>query len=160
MMGRGWILVVVTVALAACSKSAGTTTPVTSGPETTTLATSAPATSAAPSPSAPETSAPGGALSGTWNGTYDSKLGVSGTFTATFVQTGDEISGDITIKGSPCVSHGTVKGSVTGSSIEFGAVQAERTVSFKGTLSGDRMSGTFDAPDCGPDSGTWNAQRG
>lgn len=113
------------------------------------------------SPEVTDGGSPSGALSGTWEGTYQSDVysQISGTFRVEFTQSGEQITGSIEIAESPCVSRGTIAGSVSDSEVTFGAVEAEATITFTGTVAGDTMSGTFSAPDCGDDSGTWEASK-
>lgn len=98
-------------------------------------------------------------VTGTWPGTWQDAAGASGTFTMQFAQTGNQISGPITIEGSTCVSQGTISGTIDGDQITFGAVKAGNSVDYTGTISGDTMSGTWASPACGGDSGTWEAIR-
>ena len=119
-------------------------------------------TTAAPTTASPPGSPPGGDvdLTGTWNGTYGIGEQATGTFTVEFTQSGNQISGTIDIQGSPCVSHGDISGGLTGNQITFGAVEAEKSISFTGEVSGDHMSGDYSAPDCAPpNTGDWEADR-
>lgn len=154
------LLPVLAIALvaAACSKGDTTVTP------------ASPSGATAPGGLVPSPPAATGAtgstgtdigITGTWTGSWqtDADSAVNGTFTIDFVQQGEDISGDITIQGSACVTQGSVIGKVQGDKIEFGAVQAEQTVTYTGAISGDSLSGTYDSPQCGPDTGTWEATR-
>jgi hypothetical protein len=154
-------LLALALVAAACSKGS-TTVDNSSGATGATSAggivTSPPATGA--------TGSTGSALgvAGTWTGEWQDDKVAAGhdSFTMTFTQNGDQISGPISINGSVCVTKGTISGTVTGNSIEFGAVQAEVKISYQGTISGDTMSGTYASsdPSCGPAAtGTWTAQR-
>ncbi len=59
-----------------------------------------------------------------------------------------------------CISSGSVDITVDGDRITVGLVQAEQPVTFTGTISGDAMSGTYDAGTCPPpNSGTGEAER-
>lgn len=120
-------------------------------------------TTSAPTTSGTTAGSPtGGAvdLTGTWNGTYGIGEQATGTFTVEFTQSGNQISGTIDIQGSPCVSEGDISGALTGNQITFGAVQAEKSISFTGEVSGDHMSGDYSAPDCEPpNTGDWEADR-
>lgn len=77
----------------------------------------------------------------------------------TFRVAGSKLSGPIHINNSTCVRDGTVSGTLSGNRINFGAVHAAQQISFTGALSGDTMSGTYSAPSCGGDKGTWTAIR-
>jgi hypothetical protein len=101
-----------------------------------------------------------GPTSGTWQGAFQSRVypDLSGRFVMNLVQTGTGLSGTIDIAGSDCVSRGTVSGQVQNGQIHIGAVQAEHAIRFDGRIRGSRMSGTYAAPACGDDSGSWAAQ--
>jgi hypothetical protein len=100
-------------------------------------------------------------IEGTWNGSFASELGATGTFVVEFTQNGDQIVGEIDIQGSTCISHGDIAGTLSGDDIAFGAVEGVVTITFTGTLDGDHLEGEYQAPDeaCGPDSGEWEADR-
>ena len=99
-------------------------------------------------------------IAGTWDGTWESDaFDVSGSFSMTFTQTAGGFSGTIQIQDSGCVSDGTVEAALDGSRITIGAVQAGATITFDGEVSGDEMGGTYSSPpECGSDTGTWEAQ--
>ena len=102
------------------------------------------------------------AIDGLWNGTYSSTSspGSDGTFEVTYVTSASgQLSGSIQIHKTPCVSTGTVNGRLHSNAITFGAVKGAQTITFTGTISGQTMSGTYDAPDCGRGKGTWRATR-
>lgn len=90
-------------------------------------------------------------LSGTWSGRYSGKF--SGTFTLKWTQKGSELSGSIALSsgGTP-----SVRGSLKGSSISFGTVGGGRVITYKGSVSGSSMSGTWHTPAGG---GSWSAHR-
>jgi hypothetical protein len=99
-----------------------------------------------------------------WTGTWASNVyaGLAGTFTMRWIQTGQAITGDITIVGSPCNTTGTVSGQLSGNTVTFGAIAANQQISYSGTIAGNTMSGTYtSAPNamCAEDSGTWSATR-
>ena len=125
---------------------------------------SAPAQSAStPGGAVSTTPAPAsGAVAGTWNGTYENTSPAgSGTFTINFTQTGSTLSGTISVQNTPCITEGTITGTLNGTTIAFGAVKGAVTIAYQGTLSGDTMSGTYSAgPDCGNAKGAWEATRG
>ena len=101
------------------------------------------------------------ALAGTWNGTWDTDVPqVNGTFSWVIEVTPNGFTGTIDVEGTSCISNGTVDVSLDGDRITVGLVHAEEPVTFTGTISGDRMSGTYDAGTCPPpNSGTWEAER-
>ena len=124
-------------------------------------------TGASPSatvPASPASQSPaggGGAIAGTWDGTWTSTTdpGLGGDVHLVFTQTGNQIGGEVDVTNTPCVSHGTVTGTLSGNDIQFGAVQAEQTVSYTGTLSGSKIAGTYAAPQCGNGAGTWEVTK-
>jgi hypothetical protein len=87
------------------------------------------------------TAAPGqtSSIAGTWAGTYSGAY--SGTFTLHWRQTGSKLRGSIALSNP----HGTygVTGSVSGSTINFGAVTAGATYSGSLSRSGKSMSGHY-----------------
>jgi hypothetical protein len=100
-------------------------------------------------------------LAGTWNGTWDTDVPqVNGTFTWVIEVTPNGFKGTIDVQGTSCISNGSVDVSLDGDQITVGLVHAEEPVTFTGTISGDRMTGTYDAGTCPPpNSGSWEAQR-
>lgn len=100
-------------------------------------------------------------LEGTWSGTWDTDVPqVNGTFSWVIDATADGFTGTIDVQGTNCISNGTVEVALEGDRITVGLVRAEEPVTFTGTVSGDQMSGTYDAGTCPPpNSGTWEAVR-
>jgi hypothetical protein len=116
----------------------------------------------APQSSTPEaTSSAAAGLTGTWNGTWTStsSAGFGGSVVIQFAQSGLQVSGLIDVTDTPCVTHGTISGSLDGNRITFGVVQAEQVVSYTGTVQGHTISGTYSAPDCGHGVGNWQVSR-
>lgn len=137
-----------------CGSSSGGPTPprsATQGTATTQPpAASAPAAASSPAPAAVD-------LSGSWSGQY-SGTPYSGTFTLSWTQTASALTGDIKVS-DPAGEDYSITGTVTGSSIQFGAVGA---VSYVGTVSGNSMSGSWSIPN--PTGGTlgggsWSASK-
>jgi hypothetical protein len=154
------------VLIGACS-SAATAAPPTPA-QSVLAATSAP-TGALPIPSdvptaadTPTAAATAPGLGGKWNGTWtDTSPDTSnGTFALTWTQNGSNLSGTITVAGTPCISAATVTGSLNGSAITFGAVSGRVTITYTGTIAGTKMSGTYSAPNCGNATGNWQATQG
>ena len=116
-------------------------------------------TATPPSPP-PKPSPTGGSLAGTWSGQWANQTPdqSTGGFTLTWTQKGSTLSGSITITGTPCLSGGSITGSISGSTITFGAVNGQVSVGYNGTVSGSSMAGTY-ATDCGNARGTWTASR-
>jgi len=141
----------------------------------------APATSPAPSSAGPSGSPPASSppaktlppgttvappaaskLAGTWDGVWQSdRFPADGSFRMTFTVDGGTLTGRISVRGSGCISRGTVEGTASGSAIRIGAIKGGlAAIRFTGTLSGNRLSGEYDSPPaCGSDRGTWTATR-
>ena len=100
-------------------------------------------------------------MTGTWPGTYESTStpGANGTFTIQFTQTGSQLTGSIDIQGTPCITTGTISGTLSGGQITFGAVEGAQTIAYTGSVSGNTMSGTYSAPQCDNGKGTWTATK-
>jgi hypothetical protein len=91
-------------------------------------------------------------LSGTWSGQYGGKY--SGTFTLKWTQAGSKLSGSIALS-----SEGGkigVRGTLRGTAISFGTVGGGQVITYKGSVSGASMSGTWHTPAGG---GSWSAHR-
>ena len=101
------------------------------------------------------------ALEGTWSGTWDTDIPqVHGKFSWTIEATPDGYKGTIDIQDTSCVSNGQVDIALDGDTITIGSIQAEQPITFTGTVSGDTMSGTYDASACPPpNTGSWEAVR-
>ena len=82
--------------------------------------------------------------------------GGSGDFSVTFTQTGSSLDGTLSISVA-CLDGAKVTGKVNGDSIDFGSVQGQCSVDYKGKISGDQMSGTYDVG--GGVGGTWKASK-
>jgi hypothetical protein len=137
------------VLLAACSSSSSSSA----------ASTPAEATSAAPSSSSfSSTGSPvsSSTVDGKWNGSYTPSGGGSGDFSVTFTQTGSSLDGTLSISVA-CLDGAKVTGKVNGDSIDFGSVQGQCSVDYKGKISGDQMSGTYDVG--GGVGGTWKASK-
>jgi hypothetical protein len=90
-------------------------------------------------------------LAGTWVGSYSGAF--SGTFRFTWAQTGSKLHGSIHLSNPPG-SYG-ISGFVgRAGGIQFGVVGAGAT--YKGTVSGNSMSGTYKSPQGG---GSWSAHK-
>jgi len=120
------------------SPSSSTTTPAVTMSSTTSPAGVSPSTAL-------------GGLSGKWAGSYSGQD--HGTFKLTWVEKDGKLVGTIDIS-----QLGTVplNGQVTGSSITFGTV-GSTPVTYKGSVSGDSMSGTYYVS--GVKQGDWSAHR-
>jgi hypothetical protein len=128
-------------------------------PLTSTEPTSAPTASPSAGTSAPS----GSALDGDWTGSWTSTstAGVTGTFTLTVAFQVQSMAGTIAVKGTPCISAGTVTGTLNGTAISFGVVSGSQTIAYTGKVAGTTMSGTYQTGEnCGNDKGTWQASKG
>jgi collagen type VII alpha len=127
---------------------------------------STPTTPTGPTESTGPTAATGptgdaAALEGTWSGTWDTDIPqVHGTFSWTIEATANGFKGTIDIQDTSCVSNGQVDIALDGDTITIGSINAEQPITFTGTVSGDTMSGTYDASACPPpNTGSWEAVR-
>jgi len=148
----GGAIIVCGLLLAACSSSSSSSaagTPA-GGTEATTTAPSSSSFEATGSPVSSST------VDGKWNGSYQPNGGGSGDFSVTFTQTGSSLDGTLSISVA-CLDGAKVTGKVNGDSIDFGSVQGQCTVDYKGTIKGDQMSGTYGLGQ--GTAGTWKASK-
>jgi hypothetical protein len=132
-----------------------------SSSSSTSSTASVPAGGSTPTESASTQPSSGGsssALDGTWNGTWKDTANDTGTFSVDFAQNGSSLNGTLSISVT-CLDGAKVTGQVNGSSIEFGSVQGQCQVDYKGTINGDQMSGTYDFSGAGGYGGTWKAAK-
>ncbi len=94
-------------------------------------------------------------IEGPWYGTYTSQHG-TGRWAARIKKAGDKYIGVLTLTGPYQVEAMVVQIELIGNQITFGWAGG---ATFTGTVSGNTMSGTWEAPG-GVDSGTWSGQRG
>ena len=94
-------------------------------------------------------------IEGPWYGTYTSQHGI-GRWATRIKKVGNKYIGILTLTGSYQVEAMGVQIKLIGNQITFGWAGG---ATFTGTVSGDTMSGSWEAPG-GADSGTWNGQRG
>ena len=135
-------LALLVLAAVACSSNSGGTTSTSTTPPAGT-STTAPATSGGGATAQP--------LTGRWNGTFSGTF--NGTFKLTWRETSSNLHGVIHLDPG---GTSTINGTVSGNSIRFGTVGSS-AVTYTGTVSGDRMSGTWKV-NAGPGgSGTWSA---
>lgn len=134
--------VILVSALAGCGASSTTTpTPATQQAATT-----------PPTPPPTQSQAPATVdLSGTWTGQYSGPF--TGTFTLTWTQTAGALSGNIMLSSPQDTLN--INGTVSGSSISFGAVGVVR---YTRTVSGDSMSGSYTDVANGQ-TGSWSANK-
>lgn len=147
------VVVLAAAPLAGCGDNDGETTTTAT---TANTATTAPTTSQSGQPTDEQ-------ISGIWRGTSasdDQPERTISTFTVDFSQDGNTLNGPITMING-CISEGTVSGTLSGQTIEFGLIE-NTGIEFTGTVSGDSMSGSWKTqPPCTPDNdtGTWQATR-
>jgi hypothetical protein len=147
----GGAVIVCGVLLAACSSSSSSSAA--STPAGGTEATTAPSSSSFEATGSPVSSS---TVDGKWNGSYQPNGGGSGDFSVTFTQTGSSLDGTLSISVA-CLDGAKVTGKVNGDSIDFGSVQGQCTVDYKGTIKGDQMSGTYGLGQ--GTAGTWKASK-
>jgi hypothetical protein len=161
---RHWASTIALVALlGACETGSTEVTGGGTGPSAT--APTGPTETAPTGPTA-ETgpTAPTGAdvIEGSWSGTWGIEgFPDAGMFSMEITPTTDGFEGGIQVQNSECVSGGALEMDLEGDRITFGVVDAEHEISFTGTVSGDRMSGTWnDGGSCPPPhDGIWEARR-
>jgi hypothetical protein len=147
----GGAVIVCGVLLAACSSSSSSSAASTTAGGTE--ATTAPSSSSFEATGSPVSSS---TVDGKWNGSYQPNGGGSGDFSVTFTQTGSSLDGTLSISVA-CLDGANVTGKVNGDSIDFGSVQGQCTVDYKGTIKGDQMSGTYGLGQ--GTAGTWKASK-
>jgi len=92
-------------------------------------------------------------LAGDWKGSYSGGR-FSGTFKVTWKQSGNNLTGNIYLS-NPAGNY-TCNGSVTGSSIQFGAVGVGATYTGSVGSDGKSMSGSWKSP---VDHGSWSGTK-
>jgi hypothetical protein len=117
-------------------------------------------TAAASTPPVPIASPSSSGLSGQWVGTWANQTPdhSTGALSLTWTQTGSALAGTITIDGTPCLSGGSITGTVIGNAIQFGTVSGQVVVNYTGQISGATISGTYET-DCGNARGSWTANK-
>jgi len=100
-------------------------------------------------------------LTGTWIGIWDSdEPGYSGGVTLNLIQESNTMSGIATITNSPCISGGTISGTVEATSVVFGFGSATEggTIVFSGIFTDTTMSGTYGVTsgECAGDTGIFS----
>lgn len=103
-------------------------------------------------------------LTGSWQGTWRSVLGVGGFVIASIMQDGSTLNGTVAVGSSPCFSNGSVSGSFIGTTVVLNlAFPSNQRVNFSGTTNstGTSMSGTYVTLGglCDGDSGSWSATK-
>ncbi len=92
----------------------------------------------------PSTGSSGIDITGTWEGTWASSNQIDdGSLTASFTQSGTSFEGTISITNSPCISTGSVSGSISGNDISFGVVAGTDKTLFTATVTSNSMSGKY-----------------
>ncbi len=85
------------------------------------------------------------AITGTWSGSWTLGGMVVGTVSVNLTQAGSSISGTMSVMESPCVSAGTVTGSVSGSSVAMHVLfSGGEEADLIGTMNDDQMAGTYE----------------
>ena len=142
------VWIAATLAIAGCGGGSGSTSAQTqtSSPAAVTTASTPASTPTTTTPPASSSSSSG--LSGKWSGQYSGAF--TGTFKLDWNQSGSKLSGTIDLSTGGTLP---VNGTVSGSSIKFGTVGGQ-AITYKGTVSGSSMSGTYDTAGGG---GPWSA---
>ncbi|HLY18324.1 MAG TPA: choice-of-anchor tandem repeat GloVer-containing protein [Bryobacteraceae bacterium] len=107
--------------------------------------------------------APQASAAGTWQGTWSSVTGVSGSFGATIAQNGTALAGTLVLLNSSCFVVGNINGTITNNALSFGVffslVGPTSQVAFTATLnsvgSGTGQYSVQSGP-CAGDSGTFS----
>lgn len=76
-------------------------------------------------------------LTGEWQGTWQDTEGDTGTITLSLTQTNDQLSGQATLFNSPCLSNGSVTGSVAGNDVTLTLQSGTATARLNFTISSD-----------------------
>lgn len=103
-------------------------------------------------------------LAGYWQASTISALGYNTLLWGTLTQNGNQISGTMTIVGSPCAPSGLLSGTVTGMNVALSLMEGTQSVSLNGKASvdGNSIAGNYQAAAGGctnGDSGTFTAAR-
>jgi opacity protein-like surface antigen len=91
-------------------------------------------------------------LSGKWKGQYSGAY--SGKFTIQWTDTGGKLKGTITLSNPK--SKDAISGTVKGKAIKFGTLEHSNAITYSGTWSRGKMSGTYKA---GGRGGSWSAHK-
>jgi hypothetical protein len=102
-------------------------------------------------------------LTGRWRGSWRSSFIGSGSLDVTLTQSGTTVTGTVTVGGSDLISSGTVRGTVSGSTVTLGSVFASAvTVDYRGDIVGTTaLRGTWVLRISGfaTDNGTFSLDR-
>lgn len=101
-------------------------------------------------------------LTGNWSGSWSSDSAISGGLQASMIQSGDNIIGTASVTGSPCLSSGTVSGTVSGNNIFFGVVTETDAINFTATYyPPSTISGNYsvESGNCAGDAGTFTLSK-
>jgi hypothetical protein len=98
-------------------------------------------------------------VSGSWNGSWVSSRGQSGSLSGSFTQNAATFNGPVTIYNSYCFGNEFATGTLTGSGIEIGV--SSGAILFRGSVSGSTISGTYavSGTACNGDVGTFVLRR-
>jgi streptogramin lyase/single-stranded DNA-binding protein len=102
---------------------------------------------------------------GNWQITSSSSVyGIVSTATGWITQSGNNLSGTMTLSGTPCATSGALTGTLSGNSLSLDLNENGQHVILTGTLAanGNSASGTYAAPEGGctaGDRGTWSGTR-
>lgn len=116
--------------------------------------------------SSPEAVSTPGNMTGLWQFSGRSSVfGLSFAVTGQIAQIGNNVSGQLSVGGTPCATSAAISGTVSNTGeVAMDLNESGQVVAFSGTLSadGNSASGTYRAPSGGctnEDQGTWSGQR-
>jgi uncharacterized protein (TIGR03437 family) len=103
-------------------------------------------------------------VTGTWQGTFLSVTGLTGSLAANITQNGIALAATISLTGSPCFTNGTASGNIIAETISLGsAFSGGQQASFDGTVdsSGSSITGQYAVLTgaCAGDNGTFAVAR-
>lgn len=101
-------------------------------------------------------------LAGTWQGTWTSRSGVSGSLASTLAQQGDNVTGSVSFTNSPCFDAANVALVEAGGNISGSATAGGIRVDMNASWVEDHLEGTYNAISAGActgDTGTFSMQR-
>jgi hypothetical protein len=104
-------------------------------------------------------------LTGTWSFTVVSQaFGATASATAQLTQSGNSVTGTVSLNGTPCATSAPVTGTVSGTNVSFLVDENGQAASLTGTANSkfSMISGTYTTPNGGctnGDFGTWSGTK-
>ncbi len=95
-------------------------------------------------------------ITGNWSGSWVSSSVGGGSLLVNITQSGSSFSATVSMSGSPCLSSGSLSGTITGNNIVGAIVSGGNTINFTLTFTSTSVSGTYSvtAGACAGDTGT------